>query len=584
MIIFDEKRAGKDLIAEGGEGRIYTFSKTQLLKIFKEDVDKEEKLRKIEKIMNLSLPASVVKPLDLVFDTPFAKPNPNVYDYAHNFVGYSMHKVKGEELHILSSRKFVKSNNVTKKEILQMLLEIATTLDVLHKQDIYIGDLSDSNILFDDNYNVYFIDVDSWSVGPYHCNVANEAFKDPNLIHNNFNAQTDLFAFAIIAYKCLTRLHPFGGVYKNMGLEERIKHHITAVRNKDVCVPKMVDQDVFMPKDLINMLEAIFSTNTRVPINSELNNFYNHLKYCAKHEDYFYAQFNKCPVCEMGAAEVAPITNIGVITSGQIPIREIFSGSAVKILFTELVYLTTANEIRFRNSGYVVPFEKGAYYYINDKGDSYYMINKEIIDIITPLRTFTINKKYNSFVMVQNNSVYYISENLVLTRFGVVDNEMSFTEDIETVSINNVFNIQDLHTYFICNNYDTRKIISVCGYHHELDNKDKIVNSAIHYDEVSQNWLFIYETTGNKFVTMILNKKKGILAQRDDLHYMGPLTNLCFQNELIYKPSDGAIIRFNYKTNEYKEFKVPVISVETKLLKRQNKFIVINEDKIFEIG
>lgn len=65
---------------------------------------------------------------------------------------------------------------------------------------------------------------------------------------------------------------------------------------------------------------------------------------------------------------------------------------------------------------------------------------------------------------------------------------------------------------------------------------------------------------------------------------MGTLSNLCFHNELIYKPSDNAIIRFNYKTNEYKEFKVPIVSIETKLLKRQNKFIAINEDKIYEIG
>ena len=50
------------------------------------------------------------------------------------------------------------------------------------------------------------------------------------------------------------------------------------------------------------------------------------------------------------------------------------------------------------------------------------------------------------------------------------------------------------------------------------------------------------------------------------------------------KPKDGIIVRFNYKTNEYKEFIVPIISTETKLLKNSNKFIAINEKEIYEIG
>ncbi len=573
MLIFSESHNKKLLLAEGGEGRIYTYKSDYILKIFKDEVDKTEKLAKIQILMNKVLPSNVVKPLELV------------YNANQEFIGYLMQKVKGEEMHYLSSRKFVKANNITKKGIIQMLVSISNTLADLHQQQIYIGDLSDRNILFDDQYNVYFIDVDSWCVDKYLCSVANDAFKDPQLQQNRFNANTDIYAFAILVYKTLTRLHPFGGMLKSnedMSLEERMKQGLSVIRNTDVVIPKMTDPDVFMPNKLIGILADIFTNTKRVMFQTELTDFYNHLQLCPTHDDYYYALFNKCPVCVIGSTEVPALTKIGTV--GGIPIFVVFSDSNVKIIFDERVYLTKDNRIRFRNAECSCIYEKGLRYDVNDDGHVVYQIDRDNIVIQTPEKTFQIEKKYHTHVITRNNDVYYISDNLILTKFGLLNTTTSFSTQIEEVSINHVFNVYDTETYCVCNCYDHKKIVSVSGYMYPIENKAKMLNSALHYDPITKTWLLIFETNGNNFTTVILEKKRGILAIRDDVHYFGQLGNISYHNGFIYLPKDGKIVRFNYQTNEFKEFNAEVVSNRTKLIKKPNKFTAVNDSAIYEIG
>lgn len=571
MITFTENAHKKQLIAEGGEGRIYLYKNNYIIKIFKDIINKKEKLLKIKKIMSTPLPKNVITPVDLV------------YDSNRQFIGYSMKKVQGEELSMLASRKFIKTHNITKKDILTLLTQINTSLIDLHDSNIFIGDLSDLNILFDGS-DIYFIDIDSWSVGSYKCTVANDAFKDPALIKNYFNAGTDVYAFAIMVYKCLTRLHPFGGSLQsnlNMGLRERMVKKLTAIGNKDVKIPRMVDKDVFMPLKFRDHLKTIFTTEKRDML--DLYNFYNHLTLCPTHNDYFYSMFNKCPVCENDAKERQAFTKIGMVDG--IPVRLLFTDTDIKIIYNELVYLTHQNLIMFRNSTqFINNYEKGSFYGINHEGDVFYKVSNDSIRIKTSKKVFDLDRKYKSEFRILDNDIYYISNGLYLTKFSLLNEETTYSEQLEKVSINNVFDVQTRDIYFICNSFDNKKIINISGYNYELDNTDKIVHHAIHYDLISKTWLFIFETSNGRFITSILDKKKGIIYLQDDIRYIGNLNNMCYHNKLIYKPSDGSIVRFNYKTNEYKEFTISIVSTETKLLKKGKKFTAINEKEIYEIG
>ena len=267
------------LLAEGGEGWIYDYSTSKVLKIFKESVNKNEKEIKIQSLLKLSLPDEVCKPIHLA------------YDSKGDFCGYTMKKLHCYDLRQVSSKKFVTTHSITKKILLELLQIIGKVISQLHTFNIVIGDLTDSNIVFSLNpLKVYFIDVDSWSIGSYRCQVINEVFKDPLLTKDKFTAETDNFAFAIIAYKTLTRLHPFAGVLLSsdqMAITDRIKHQISVIDRKDILIPSIVDKDTFFPSTLKQELKTIFETSKRFLINDSIHHFFENLIFCDQHNDYF---------------------------------------------------------------------------------------------------------------------------------------------------------------------------------------------------------------------------------------------------------------------------------------------------------
>lgn len=570
MITFTENAHKKNLIAEGGEGRIYAYKSNILIKIFKKIINKQKKYNKIKKLMKMKFTSSVVKPIDLVYNTN------------KEFIGYAMKRIQGEELNQLASRKFIRTNSITKKDILKILLHIRNTLIHLHSLNIFVGDLNDMNILFDGT-DVFFIDCDSWSIDSYRCTVMNDAFKDPNLIQNYFNAKTDAFAFAIMIYKSLTRLHPFGGILQtdmNMSLQDRINKHITVIDNSDVTIPRMVDKDLFMPQKTKQDLKTIFTSDDRYIV--ELESFHNRLTFCTTHNDYFYAKYTKCPVCQADAYERQEFTKIG--TAEGIPVRIIFEDPRVKVIFDEEIYLSMDDHICFQNYPETTPYIKGCFYGINHDGTVFYQISKEEIIIRTPKRVFQFEKKFNTMYNIIDNAIYCVSNSLMLTKIGILNDDTSYKIPLEKVSINNVFHIHSEKEYFICNSYDNTKIINISGYNYKIYDTRKIIQHVIRYDPKSYTWLFIYETIDGKFTTLIYRKKNGEIHKQEDILYTGSLNNISYYNKLLYKPKDHTIVRFNYETGEYKDFIVPIITTETKLIKQYKKFIAINEQKIYEIG
>ena len=141
----------KTPLTEGGEGVIYELN-GQIIKIYKPVVNMKSKKNKVQMLIKKSLPKEVVSPKEIVVDRN------------GKFIGFSMDKVEGEEFKKLTNRKFVTANNITTKDVLSMLIKAQNVINELHKENIYIGDLNDQNILFDKQFNIYFIDCDSWTV------------------------------------------------------------------------------------------------------------------------------------------------------------------------------------------------------------------------------------------------------------------------------------------------------------------------------------------------------------------------------------------------------------------------------------
>ena len=103
-------------LTEGGEGFLYEYD-GKIIKTFKPHIDLYAKERKIKALMKAGLPEAVVTPVD------------SVVDLRGGFIGYCMEKVSGEEFKRLSNRRFVTANNITTKEILDMLVKIKAVLE-----------------------------------------------------------------------------------------------------------------------------------------------------------------------------------------------------------------------------------------------------------------------------------------------------------------------------------------------------------------------------------------------------------------------------------------------------------------------
>ena len=96
-------------IAEGGEGYIYEFD-NDILKIYKPCVDIAAKEKKVAMLIDKPLPKEAIKPIT------------TVYDNNNKFIGYIMPKAVGEEVRVLTSKKYLKANGITTKHIFRKRL------------------------------------------------------------------------------------------------------------------------------------------------------------------------------------------------------------------------------------------------------------------------------------------------------------------------------------------------------------------------------------------------------------------------------------------------------------------------------
>jgi serine/threonine protein kinase len=568
MINIDDKFLKKTPLAEGGEGIIYEYN-DNIIKIYKNNVDKNEKYNKLQLLMNKNLPSNVIAPIDIVYNK-------------NQFVGFMMKKVEGEEFKRLSNKKFIQINNIKSKDVLKMLVDIKNILITLHNQNIFISDLNDCNILFDKNYNVYFIDCDSWTIDNIQCTVCMDSFKDPHLTGNNFSSSTDSFAWATLIFKSLTKIHPFGGTMNpDMDILERMKNKISVIDNSKVTIPKTINKWTFISPKLLNELKEIFESNKRFLINQTLEDYYSNLKYCDKDNEYYYSKFNECPICNNLAKIVDKPVKMQNTTNG-IPILLYFTNEFIKTLLSQDLYINNDNYATHIKTGNQVKCKNNYKYYFSDDGEIIYAISNKSIQIKTKSNVYAFDKINKSNVEVINDKVYYVNLNNNLIELNITESG-NYTKVISKVSFNNLFEIADNKNYFICNIYDNMKIINISGYNYTFINTSKIVNYGIHFDSISKKWLFIFEDSKGKFTTMVFDKNN-LIYQNDSIKYTNALGNLCFNNNVIFKPCDGAIKGFSYEKNIYKDFECNVVNEDSKIIKQGGKFIVINEKEIYKIG
>jgi len=555
-------------LSEGGEGIIYDLG-DNVLKVYKDSVNKQEKLQKIKLLMTKSLPSNIIKPIDIA------------YDSQKKFIGYVMRKIEGEDLKKLGNKKYVKVNNITIQNISKLALKIKETLVILHNQNILISDLNDSNILFTKDFEPYFIDVDSWSIDNINCTVCMETFKDPKLVSSNFTKDTDSFSFAVLLFKMLTRLHPFGGTMSpDMDIIQRMSRGISVIENSKVIVPKNINKWGFMSPSLLLDMRSIFEQGKRFLIDQNLSDFIVNLKFCNTHGDYYYGKYKTCPICDGNAVIIQVPTK--VTANGSIPYIVLIVSNGVKMVLGVDTFIDDSDFVIHSRTKKKVKLITGNRYYFSNDGENVFTVSNMDIGVSNQKGTFIFEKINKSNVVVKDDIVYYINSscNLVELTVGDIGNSLRV---ITKTSFNTIFEVYDKDNYLVCNNYDGFKIVNVSGYNYQMNDNDKIINYGIHLDIIKKLWLFITEDDKGNFKTLVFDKNK-IVYSSDNIKYLVDLGNICMNNGIIFSPSDKCIRGYDFNKNIYKDFACDIINDSSKLIRENSKFIAINENEVYLIG
>lgn len=573
-----------NLMAEGGEAKIFEFDSDNLIKIFKSNVMLDLKEKKVLAWLKSTKMSFVVSPLDDV-------------RISNKFAGYLLKKVENASpIGSLSKKKYIKLTGFTNKDILEILLDYSKKLEQIHKSGKCIGDINEQNVLLKGK-DLYYIDADSFGIDTLPADAYTEIYTDPDaykysgntLVRVELNEKTDMFAFALLCFKLLTRLHPFNGTYEknpDMDTKTRIEKHISVLGKYEIKIPPMIESWNWMSPKLLDSFLAIFEKGERRYITNELEELLNNMKYCDKHNIYYYSKYSDCPLCNENAkVSVMPSVAQANAPVG-ISIKTVFTAKEVNYIFDFSKYLNNTLNFVHLNSGnkwrasndYRVEFSEDGKYVFEIYDSRILVYNAK-----TKKFMFTIYKAYKTQVSIVDKYIYYIDDTFKLCRSEIKE-AGNFYEALLPVYINTIF-AANKEEYLAILLYDKKMLITSNNYSVFLNYNDKITEYAIKYDVVTKNWLFIYETRKGGNRTIVISPKGEIIFDSTIYRYSATsLSNICFANNTIFSPSSGKIVGINYKENRVKNFDCYVVNEDSMLKFRNGGFDIVSDNVIYRFG
>ena len=157
---------------------------------------------------------------------------------------------------------FKNRNNLTIKNIADIVNNMRDTLIKIHEKNMIVGDYNEMNFLIDTKFEkVFHIDTDSWQTKSYKCNAIMHSIRDRLLPLGVFKESSDWFSWSIITFQLYAGLHPYKGKHPTYDFEQRMDKNIS-VFNKDVKIPKMVDLNI-IPKNHLDYYKNVFINKDR---------------------------------------------------------------------------------------------------------------------------------------------------------------------------------------------------------------------------------------------------------------------------------------------------------------------------------
>ncbi len=573
-------------IAEGGEADIAGYDENTVIKIFKDKnpqtgipIDKKRKEVVVKCFITQKFPENVIGPIDSVY-------------VGQSFEAYIMERLKEDDpIRQLTKRNHLKKNRLSNKDVLRYAIAVAKMVEELHKMGYIVGDINDQNFSIMGK-KVYAVDTDSYGIkGKVYAVTYTENYTAPEAYKSNgvieLTEKTDNFALAVLCFYILAQVHPFGGQYAKepkWNFKERIANKISVLGPHNVGIRSTTPSWNWISPELLEKFKEIFEGNLRQNILPYLEELYNNMSYCKKHNGYYYSKFGECPVCNKNAQmQSAPKKQLAANTSN-IMLTIIFESDDVECILSDKVYLSRDHKIVHRKTGKRVNVNGKSIIEFTNDGKYILEIKDDVITIQdnNTQRTYEVEKAHKSNYDMVDDTLYYVDRNgrlksMKLTRRGTFKQSEDFVNKP-------IFKIIDDKTRFIASFYPQRAIVVANGHTYEIDCNEPITEYALKYDEQTKRWLFIYEKLDGSFRTLVFGEKRIVEDNTTWKYSAMPLSGICFAGNTIYEPGNAQIIGLNVGTNVSKSFPCKVVTEDSHLEFINGGFTITNSDKIYRFG
>ncbi|HTR49549.1 MAG TPA: hypothetical protein VMJ10_02515 [Kofleriaceae bacterium] len=243
-------------------------------------------------------------------------------------VGYVMAKVAGEPLHAFGEPRWRRDHAPAGDDVVAALLALHDAIAALHRAGVVIGDCNDLNVLVDAR-RVWLIDVDSYQLPGFPCEMFSERFVDPRLCTPQqlvpvrpHDTDSDWFAFAAMVVRTLLCVGPWAGVCKQTPLPARALRR-RSVLGDGIVYPRAARPIATLPDELVETLRAIFERDVRGTFpRAVLERL--HLRRCsACGEEH---ARHRCPSCQQRAPLPAAVVH-GRLAWQPIALADVAAGS-----------------------------------------------------------------------------------------------------------------------------------------------------------------------------------------------------------------------------------------------------------------
>lgn len=570
-------------LADGGEATIYEHGADEVIKIFHPTTRVCDKEVKVKNLLASGLHASgLVLPTDVV-------------EVNGKFVGYVMPRINGANpLHDFTKARFVKTEQLSNLDTLQIVANIGEKVDMLHGRQTIIGDVSDNNFMagLKPPHHVYFIDLDSWGINGLSPDAFTETFVPPEsygATSMRLDAASDRFGYAILAFNVLTRLHPFNGTYTkddNMSITGRIKNGLSVLGKAkgDIIINKAIPSWQWMSPDLLDGFLKIFEKGVRDSIVPLVEDQLKHSKKCPIHAIYYYDRFADCPLCS-GQAKivVVPIPAVVAAVGAAPKLVVVFESKDVRLMLGKDSYISTDGDVVHLPSKRRTRFVHGRTYFAASGRYAIGIDNHSVcVKDVAEKEICNIPRAHNSSFALNGVNLFYVDCSEVVCQLTITSVGLSNGEIQQ--SHNPLLSANEKGDVFIIARYVDRLLATYGGRDIEIPYAGKITEYAIKYDAKTDSWAFVFELPNGKHRTIVFGKK-GIEYDSDIVRYNAmPLSNLCYFAGTMYDPDNGEIVGTNLIKNTAKKFVCAVVDAGSVLEFENGGFNIVTDEKLYRFG